>query len=367
MLAKGDKVLSLAASNPTAVGLNYDIEAISRALGNRKGAFYFPDALGMEATRIAVSQEMQGLYSPEDLILTASTSEAYSFLFKLLCSPGDQVLVPQPSYPLFEHLTRLEGIEAVPYSLCYANGWQISLQHLSSLIQPRVKAILVVNPNNPTGQGISKEELLALGEICQDKIALIGDEVFFEYPFAPGCLENRVAHLESDCLVFGLGGLSKWIGMPQMKLAWIGISGPAKSKEKAKKHLECITDMYLSVSTPIQVATPDLLQIGRNIRSQIQDRVCSNRSFLKQWIQSSFSECTCLEADGGWYAVIQVPSVQSEEAMTLCALKEEKVFVHPGYFFDFPREAYFVISLLIEKTALEQGLASLRRAIKKLG
>ncbi len=359
ILARGEKIISLAVSNPTDVGFTYDIEAISHALSNPGGAYYRPQPLGMEEARCAISEEMEGLYKPEDLVLTASTSEAYSHLFKLLCSPGDQVLVPQPSYPLFEHLTRLEGIESVPYSLCYANGWQISLTHLESLINPKVKAILLVNPNNPTGQGISMEELQALGEMCQDKVAIIGDEVFFEYPFFPGLLKTRVAHLQSDCLVFGLGGLSKWIGMPQMKLAWIGISGPEEQKEKAKKYLECIADMYLSVSTPIQLATPGLLKAGRKIRSQIQERVCSNRIFLQDLIQKHFPECTCLDAEGGWYAVVQVPAIQREEDIALKALREKKVFVHPGYFFDFPHEAYFVISLLMQRSILEEGTVSL--------
>jgi aspartate/methionine/tyrosine aminotransferase len=280
------------------------------------------------------------------VVLTASTSEAYAWLFKLLCNPGDRVLVPRPSYPLFEHLTRFEAVEADPYDLDYHGRWEIDLASVARALTPRTRAVLVVSPNNPTGSYLKARELDALAAISAEReMALVADEVFADYALdAPNDRVTDVA-VQTGALAFTLGGLSKSAGLPQLKLGWIVVGGSPDRREAALGALELIADSYLSVSTPVQVAAASLLASGAQIRSGILWRLRTNLSALRVHA-SAFPDCEVLACEGGWYAVVRVPATRPEEEIVLGLLDRERILVHPGYFFDFSREAYIIVSLL---------------------
>jgi aspartate/methionine/tyrosine aminotransferase len=290
--------------------------------------------------------------------LTASTSEAYSLLFKVLCDPEDEVLVPQPSYPLFEHLTRLDAVVSVPYRLEYHGRWSIDVSSVERALSPRTRALLLVNPNNPTGNFVSAADLDRVAELCVRRgIAVISDEVFADYELraepatARGVLSDR-----TDVLGFTLGGLSKSVGLPQVKLGWIAMSGDATLVRAALPRLELICDTYLSVSTPVQLAARQLLARGSDVRAQIQARCRANLAHCAALV-SERPACTLLHAEGGWYAVIQVPTLEPEEDLTLALLRETAVLAHPGYFFDFPRESFVIVSLLTAEDAFSEGVS----------
>ncbi len=341
-------VTDLTESNPTRVGLHYPPHLLD-ALASPAGLLYEPHALGLPSARQAVADDFTRrghVVDAAHIALTASTSEAYSLLFKLLCDPGDEVLVPTPSYPLFEHLTRLDGVVARPYPLEYHGAWSIDAPTLAREVTSKTRAVLVVNPNNPTGSYLDRPELEAVCAICRDhSLALIGDEVFAEY--LVDAEVSRVCSVldQREVLTFALGGLSKSSGLPQMKLGWIAVSGPRALAEAALARLEVVCDMYLSVGTPVQQAAPTLLHESAAVRGQIRDRVRENyRRLLDMVVRHP--TCDVLEVEGGWYAVIQVPAIQSEEALVVRLVEDDHILVHPGYFFDFPREAYLVVSLL---------------------
>ena len=270
--ASGAPILDLTESNPTRVGLTYASDLLA-PLGSSNGLQYAPEPFGTRAAREAVSADFarRGVSVPSaHIALTASTSEAYALLFKLLCDPGDRVLVPRPSYPLFEHLTALESVEAVPYALDEHAGWRLDVDAVAAIIDARTKAVVVVAPNNPTGSTLDRRELEALAELAAARgVALIGDEVFADYPLDAAGTGVSVLQ-QSRALAFGLGGLSKSVGLPQVKVAWIGVSGPAPSVQDALDGLEIVADTFLSVSTPAQLALGQLLRSGADVRAQIQ-------------------------------------------------------------------------------------------------
>ena len=278
----------------------------------------------------------------------------------MLCDAGDRVLVPRPSYPLFEHLTALESVVAVPYLLDTHDGWRLDVAAVASAIDPRTKAILVVSPNNPTGSTLDRHELDALAEVAASKgVAIIGDEVFADYPLgSTGDGAGASVLQQSRALAFGLGGLSKSAGLPQLKVAWIGVSGPQAAVDDALNGLEIVADTFLSVSTPAQLALPALLRSGATVRAQIAARIERNLQALRA-AAAPVVEVTLQEPGGGWSAVLQVPATQSEEALVLALVEHDGVLVHPGYFFDFPREAFVVVSLLPEPAAFDLGVARL--------
>jgi alanine-synthesizing transaminase len=296
------------------------------------------------------------------VVLTASTSEAYSFLFKVLCDPGDEVLVPRPSYPLFEHLTRLDGVIAQPYDLEYHGTWSIDLTSVGRAWSPRTRAVLAVSPNNPTGSFLKQEELDRLADFCRaGEAAIIADEVFADYELVAGARQAAGRLLDSrDVLTFSLGGLSKSIGLPQAKLAWIAAAGSPSTVRAALARLELAADTYLSVSTPVQTAAAELLTRGGAVREQIHERITSNYRHLAA-AASKESGCGALHAEGGWYAVLRVPSIGSEEDLVLTLLTNDGVLAHPGYFFDFPVESYLVVSLLPTEAAFRDGMARVLR------
>jgi alanine-synthesizing transaminase len=354
----GTPIVDLTESNPTRAGLTYPKELLE-PLANPRALEYDPQPLGLWQARVAVASDFRRrgiVISADRVALTSSTSEAYALLFKLLCDAGDCVLVPQPSYPLFEHLTQLEGVSAVPYALEYHGSWRIDIESVTRAANDRTRAILIVSPNNPTGSFLHRDDLNALSELAAAKgWAIIGDEVFADYPLdaAPAA-----AHVlaRAEAITFSLGGLSKSAGLPQLKLGWIGFGGPSDKVDAAIAAYEVIADTYLSVSTPVQAAAAELLASGAVIRAQILARVRRNLDSLRS-LASHHPSCEVLRVEGGWCAVIKVPQLRGEEALVLDLLEKDNVLVHPGYFFDFAREAFIVVSLLVEPLTFDQSIA----------
>jgi alanine-synthesizing transaminase len=343
------EIVDLTESNPTRAGFQYPPDLLV-PLADARGLVYSPHPFGSIDARRAVAAEY-GRRSlevdPERIVLTASTSEAYSLLFKLLADPGAEVLVPRPSYPLFDHLTQLDAVIARPYDLEFHGRWEIEFASLERAINDRTRSLLLVNPNNPTGSFVRAAEFERASTLCaRDGIAIVSDEVFADYTIEPAASEVRGSGVQpTGALTFTLGGLSKSIGLPQVKLGWIVASGPDALVRPALERLELICDTYLSVSTPVQIGAAELLRRGRNIHEQIQARVGANFAALGAATESA-PACRVLRAEGGWYAIVQVPSFHSEEDLVVGLLENEGVLVHPGYFFDFPRESYLIVSLI---------------------
>jgi aspartate/methionine/tyrosine aminotransferase len=365
--SEGREPIDLTLSNPTRAGFQMPPDLLA-PLAHPRGLTYDPQPFGLADARRAVAADYRrrGIaVATEHLVLTASTSEAYSLLFKLLTDPGYEVLVPRPSYPLFEHLTHLDAVVARPYDLEYHDGWSVDVTSVEHALSDRTRALLVVTPNNPTGSFVSRQEFKRLATICAEReIAIIADEVFAEYQVRPGACVDAARTLEAcEGLVFSLGGLSKSAGLPQIKLGWIALAGADDLITGALERLELICDTYLSVSTPVQAAAADFLSRGAAIRKQIQNRVASNYRILGERV-NGVPACSLLIADGGWYAVVQVPSIGSEEDLVV-SLVEAGVVVHPGYFFDFPRESYVVVSLLPAERDFAAGVTTLLRHIEQ--
>ncbi len=345
----GRPFLDLTLSNPTRAAIDYPSDLLA-ALADPRGLEYRPSPFGALEARLAVASDFARRdldVATDDIALTASTSEAYSWLFKLLCDAADEILIPRPSYPLFDHLTRLDAVTAVPYDLEYHGRWTIDIDSVERACSARTRALLIVSPNNPTGSFVSREELAALAALCARRgVAIISDEVFADYELTPGA-GLAAGHLTGrhDVLGFTLGGLSKSIGLPQAKLAWMALSGPADAVSAARHRLELIADTYLSVSTPVQIATATLLARGASVRAQIQQRIVANHRALERHVAQT-PACRVLHAEGGWYAVVQVPSFTTEEELVLSLLHEDDVLVHPGFFFDFATESFLIVSLL---------------------
>lgn len=346
----GARILDLTESNPTHADLEYPRE-IADALGDPRALSYNPAARGLDSAREAVSRYYGGAISPSRILLTASTSEAYSQLFKLLADPADEVLVPRPSYPLFEFLAQLDSVQVRQYPLRYDGSWHIDFGALEHAITNRTRAIVVVNPNNPTGSFLKKTELERLESLG---LPLIADEVFSGYGFGDDPMRVRSLAGDRRVLTFSMSGLSKIAGLPQMKLGWIVASGPAH--ETALDRLELIADTYLSVATPVQIALPALLH--STIGDQIRRRTAANLQLLRSRIAGSAIHMLNLE--GGWYATLQVPRIRSEEEWSLHLLEKHDVLVQPGFFFDFETEAFLIVSLLTPPAVFERAIARIR-------
>lgn len=358
--AAGAPILDLTESNPTHAGLQYPREIV-RAFEDPAILAYEPAPAGTPAARQAVSAyyAARGVEVPvERILLTASTSEAYAYLFKLLCDPGDEVLVPRPSYPLFAFLADMESVKVRQYSLRYHGGWCIDLDSVASAITSHTRAIVLVNPNNPTGSYVKRSELSELAALCASRdVALISDEVFADYALTESA--DRVTTLAGveECLAFSMSGLSKVAGLPQMKLGWIVVNGPPDLRAEAWNNLEWIADTYLSVSAPVQCAAARLLSAGDAVQQQIRERASDSLAFARATLHGAAANI--LHVEGGWYITLQVPQVQTEEEWTLTLLENASVLVQPGYFYDFEWEAYLVISLLTPPEIFRQGLARL--------
>ena len=364
--SSGTRLLDLTISNPTRCGFAYDSAAIIKAFQSPEMLDYDPQAKGLLSARQAVAhyyaQDHDTRVDHESICLTTSTSEGHAFVFRLLCNAGDEILVPKPSYPLFEFLADLQDVKLVPYSLAYAQGWFVDFQTVEQALTPRTRAILVVHPNNPTGSYLRSEEVRKLNQICsQRELALIADEVFLDYSFT----EERHATLADnrDCLTFTLSGLSKIAALPQMKAAWIVTSGPERIANQAADRLEVIADTYLSVNTPTQLAFPALFEQRHSIRLQILQRVLENRAAL-QLLLATQSACDLLHADGGWYAVLRVPSGRSDEEIAIQLLQQHQTLVHPGHFYDFPDQNHLVLSLITPAHDFLAGMQNLLRMLQ---
>lgn len=338
-------LLDLTNSNPTKAGLQYPIEELADVMSRAARASYDPQPLGIASAREAVARELA--CEARDVVITASTSEAYSFLFKLLCDPGDAVVTAKPSYPLLEHLAALELIDLHYFPLEFHKRWEVDAARVSEARTDRTRAVLVVNPNNPTGSYVREAEQDA---IARFGLPVISDEVF--HPFAFG--DAAPSFVRGDVLSFTLGGLSKSAGLPHYKLGWIRVSGPGK--REAIDAIELIADNFLSVATPVQVALPELLAIAPTIREAIQKRTSANLAALRTAI-AGYSGATVLPVGGGWSAVIRVPRIESDEALAVRLIEEHGVVVHPGYFFDFDADGYIVVSLLTEPEVFAEGIA----------
>jgi len=347
--AEGREILDLTLSNPTRAGLAYPHRLLT-PMAHDRSLSYEPEPFGLTSAREAVARDVarKGVTVPaERIVLTASTSEAYSLLFKLLCDPADTVLAPQPCYPLIEHLTDLDGISLEHYRLEFHGRWEIDLHGLrEKAVAGRTRAIIMINPNNPTGSSLNDHELDVVASIARENdLALISDEVFSDYCIAGD--PPRSALRQSAALTFVLGGLSKSVGLPQLKLGWIAVGGGEAPVAEALERLETICDAYLSVSTPVQLAAPDLLADGASVRAQIQNRVRENYDRLID-AASANPACAVMPVEAGWYAIVQVPALAPEDTIVVDLLEQTGVLVHPGYFFDFEREAFLVVSLLPE-------------------
>ena len=363
--AAGRRILDLSASNPTTVGLAYNEGAILAAFQNKNSLLYEPVAQGLLSARRAVAayyREHDGLaVSPERVVLTTSTSEAYSFIFRLLCDPGDEVLVPAPSYPLFDFLADLQDVKLVPYPLLYDDGWQVDLHGVQQALTPRTRAVLVVHPNNPTGSFIKPAELDALNKVCAPQdIAIVADEVFLDFALDGSSRQSFAAN--QSALTFTLSGLSKISGLPQMKVAWTVVTGPEQVVSNAMARLEVIADTYLSMSTPVQLAVPVLLEQRHSIQRQLMGRVRKNLHELDRQL-SSQEKCARLELEGGWYALLRVPATRSDEDLAIELLERESVLVHPGHFYDFPQDGYLVLSLITQPEEFGEGLGRIWKTI----
>lgn len=360
----GARLLDLTTGNPTAAGIPYP-DAIVQAFADPALLRYAPDPLGTAAAREAVAAALARRGVPADpgrILLTASTSEAYSYLLRLLCDPGDDVLVPAPSYPLLEYLARLDHVVARPWPLVYAGEWLIDLEAVRAAVGPRTRAVLLVSPNNPTGSYVHPAELRALAALAAERgLALIVDEVFADYAF-DDAFTDRYLTDPGEALLFGLGGLSKAAGLPQMKLGWTRVCGPPALVSAALERLEVIADTFLSVGTPVQVVLPTLLRAGDEVQQAILARVRDNRAVALALLEGSVA--SILHADGGWYAVLQVPRALGDEEWALTLLEQDGVLVQPGWFFDFAREGHLIVSLLTHPDVLREGLVLLRARLE---
>ncbi len=356
----GAAVIDLTASNPTTVDIQYPTEEILKALSQPHSLTYEPVALGLPSAREAVAlyyAELGVLIDKQDVVLTVSTSEAYSYVFRLMCDPGDEVLVPAPSYPLFDFLAEIQDVRLVPYELVYDHGWQIEFESLRKGISKRTKAVMVVHPNNPTGHYCKQWEMDVLNAICSHhELAIVADEVFLDYSLDGGVRPSFASN--RGALTFTLSGLSKISGLPQMKSAWIVVSGPEKLAREADARLEVIADTYLSPNAPIQWAMPSLLEMRMGVQKQLSARVIENLRALDQLLESQTS-VKRLAFEGGWYAVLRVPVTRTDEELTIELLMKKHVMVHPGHFYNFAGEGYLVLSLITKSEEFGEGVRRL--------
>jgi alanine-synthesizing transaminase len=353
---EGRKVLDLTASNPTECGFRYEGSSILKALINPGTLRYNPDPRGLKSARAAVREYYAARgeeIAVEDIILTTSTSEAYSFVFRLLSNPGDELLIPTPSYPLFEFLADIQDVKLVRYPLFYDHGWHIDFHALEQAITERTRGAIVVHPNNPTGHFTRPAELTRLNQICSTRrMAIITDEVFLD--FSLNAVQPSFAG-DRATLTFTMSGLSKISGLPQMKLAWLVVSGPQEQKREALARLEVIADTYLSLNTPIQLAAPALLAQRHGFQQQLMARVRRNLEELDTQLAAQ-QNCSRLKVEGGWYAVLRVPVTRPDEELAVQLVETHGVYLHPGLSYGIPGDGFLVISLITPEQEFAEGI-----------
>jgi len=358
--AAGKPLLDLTISNPTECGFEYDSSAILDALSNPAALSYEPNPKGLGSARRAVA----GYYADrgddvavEDIILTTSTSEAYSYVFRTLCDPGDEFLIPSPSYPLFDFLGEIQDVKLVRYPLLYDHGWQIDFHSLERAVTPRTRGVIIVHPNNPTGHFAKPAEIATLNSISSERgLAIIADEVFLDFELEGSRPASFAAN--SGAPTFTLSGLSKICGLPQMKAAWLVASGPREWKREALARLEVIADTFLSVSAPIQMAIPEFLEQRHSFQKQVMSRVQQNLAELDRQLAAQ-KAVSRLKVEGGWCAVLRVPARRSDEDMAIELLTTQGVSVHPGHFYDFPADGCLVVSLITHEETFAKGTCRL--------
>jgi alanine-synthesizing transaminase len=356
----GKPLLDLTVSNPTECGFEWDSSAILNALSNPASLFYEPNPRGLESARRAIA----GYYADrgddvavEDIILTTSTSEAYSYVFRTLCDPGDELLIPSPSYPLFDFLADIQDVSLVRYPLLYDHGWQIDFHALEQAITPRTRGIIVVNPNNPTGHFAKLGEIARLSSMCAERgRTIIADEVFLDFAIDGNRPVSFAANRSAP--TFTLSGLSKICGLPQMKAAWLIVSGPQEWKHEALARLEVVADTYLSVSAPVQLAIPRFLEQRHTFQEQVLSRVRRNLAELDRQLATQ-KALSRLRVEGGWCAVLRVPATHPDEDLAIELLTTQGVSVHPGHFYEFPAEGFLVVSLITPEQAFAEGASRL--------
>jgi alanine-synthesizing transaminase len=363
--SSGARVLDLTLSNPTRAGLLYGESLILQSPASPSALDYDPDPKGLPVARSAVAEYYATDHKiaelDEHLILTTSTSEGYSFVFRLLCNSGDELLVPKPSYPLFEFLADLQDVKLIPYPLIYDHGWQMDFPSLEKAVTKRTRGVVVVHPNNPTGSFVTPQERGLLNDFCHEHaLAIIADEVFLDYAHDRTTRKSFAAN--HDVLTFTLSGISKITALPQMKVAWIVTSGAQSKVDAAQARLEVIADTFLSMNAPIQWALPSLLQQRQGIQQQLLDRVLANLAELDRQLPTQ-KACERLCVEAGWYVVLRVPVTQTDEELAIDLLRRESVLVHPGHFYDFPADGYLVLSLITDKLDFADAIA---RVLKML-
>ncbi|HEY6271578.1 MAG TPA: pyridoxal phosphate-dependent aminotransferase [Terriglobales bacterium] len=355
--ASGRTLVDLSASNPTECGFDYDRRAILGSLQQPGVLEYHPDPRGLESARQSVREYYAARgddVAVDSIILTTSTSEAYSFVFRLLCNPGDELLIPAPSYPLFDFLADIEDVKLVRYALFYDHGWHIDVHALEQAIRSPTKGVIVVHPNNPTGHFTKDRERERLNQICAaHRLAIVADEVFLDFSLSSARpLTFSVNH---DALTFTMSGLSKISGLPQMKLAWLIVSGPEKERREALDRLEVIADTYLSLNAPVELAAKGLLAQRHGFQKQLMTRVRQNLAELDQQLATNKS-CARLEVEAGWYAVLRVPATRPDQELAIELLERDGVYLHPGHFYGFPLEGYLVVSLIAPPAIFALGI-----------
>jgi len=358
--AAGKPLIDLTVSNPTECGFEYDGAAILEALHNPEALSYEPNPRGLESARGAVARyyaDREEKISADDIFLTTSTSEAYSYVFRTLCDPGDELLIPSPSYPLFDFLADIQDVSLVRYLLLYDHGWQIDFHALEQAITPRTRGVIVVHPNNPTGNFVKSAEMAKLNAICSARdIAIIADEVFLDFALDGSRAASFAAN--RGATTFTLSGLSKISGLPQMKAAWLVVSGPKQWKSEALARLEVIADTYLSANAPVQLAIPKFLEERHGFQKQVMSRVRRNLAELDRQLAGQ-KAVSRLKVEGGWCAVLRVPATRSDEDLAINLLAARGVSLHPGHFYDFSSEGVIVVSLLVPEMQFGRGISEL--------
>ena len=365
--AAGKPLIDLTVSNPTECGFEYNSAAILDALRNPAALSYEPNPKGLESARRAVAgyyADREEKVLPEDIFLTTSTSEAYSYVFRMICNPGDELLIPSPGYPLFDFLADIQDVSLVRYPLLYDHGWQIDFYALEHAITPRTRGVIVVHPNNPTGHFAKQTDIAKLNSMCSAReLAIIADEVFLDFALE----ESRPASFSTSrgAPTFTLSGLSKICGLPQMKAAWLIPSGSQQWKSEALARLEVIADTYLSMNAPVQLAIPRFLEERHGFQKQVISRLRRNLTELDRQLASQ-KVCSRLAVEGGWGAVVRVPNTLSSDDLAAELLRSKGISVHPGHFYEFPSEGYLVVSLLTHEPEFSKGVAGLLACVSDL-
>jgi alanine-synthesizing transaminase len=365
---RGEVIIDLTESNPTRCGFSYPKKEILAALANESSLLYQPEPRGLLIARKAIANYYATLgvtVRPEHIVLTASTSEAYSFLFKLLCNVGDAIIVPQPSYPLFEYLGQLNDVALRHYCLAYDGEWHIDFESLQSTFTDRTRAIVLVHPNNPTGSYLKQSEF---EQVCtfaaEHHCAVIADEVFGPYNFSSDTNRASILTSNTSILSFSLNGISKLLGLPQLKLSWIVVCGNPQQTDEVLSRLDIIADTFLSVNTPAQVALPKLFEHSQFIEEQIRLRVYPNYHLLQKNFRDS--KVSVLHVEGGWYAILQLPQFHTDEEWAIELLHQQNILVHPGHFYEIKQKSCVVISLLPTPELFTDALSQIRLFVEQL-